>query len=90
MPASAPQSAPLPSGSRKQTWFWIILVAVAVVVAGAVIYFISLPEEAVSPTTTAPAAPAENLSQIEAELQGVDLEGLDTELDEIEQELQGL
>lgn len=87
-PPTSP-SAPLLPRSKRTVLLWIILVAAAVVATGVLLYFILLPQEAGGPTSV-PMPKSDDLSAIEGELQGVDFGGLDSELEQIDQELQGL
>lgn len=70
----------------------LLIVGVAVIVIGGFLYYAMQMDEQPAPGTgtgqTAP--PSDQLSgtaDVEADLQGIDLEGLDTELGDIEKEI---
>lgn len=75
---------------KKHTWLWILLGAV--ILAGLffalVVYYGSLPEPAGEAETSA--GTPEAVAGLEEELQGVNTEGLESELGDIDKELQGL
>lgn len=77
-----------PHGSSKTIW---IIIAVLVLAAASLMWYYQarnpapLSQEAAPADTQPPAA--ESTADIEAELQGIGVEGLDAELSDIEQEL---
>ncbi len=76
-----------PQKRNKVLWILSGIMALAVLFVAFVIYYGSLPEPG---DTGAQAGTPEAITNLEAELQAVDLQDLGTELEDIEKELQGL
>lgn len=77
-----------PSQPAKKQWGWIVawIVVVIILILAALSYYGSIPPEEMS-VTPEQQAEAQETAAIAEELGGLNVEGLDTELGDIEKEL---
>mgnify|MGYP001557792295 CR=1 FL=1 len=73
------------SSSNSSKGKWIALIVIALIVLGVVYYYAASPAEEQSGPIGS--QPAQDLNTLETELRATSVEGLDTELNDIEREL---
>ena len=74
--------------NNKSAAIWVAITAIVLVLTGYAIFYLRPPQQAETPGMAVTVPKEDSVAAIEADLKGMSLDGLDSELANIERELQ--